>query len=220
MSQEAFEQTVMAQREMEESMDNIYQRMAKVMQSVSYVQKEDKRVNNQYTFVSHDAVTAKIRPALLEAGIMPVVTVKEHTQDGNRTEATICVRLVNIDKPEDFVQIESFGYGIDPQDKGPGKAISYAFKYAMLKLFCLETGDDPERDSYEHQPAPKAEPKKKSAPVEEIRSILDYISVAETEKALQNLWRQAQAIGADEQQMEKVTMACADRKAVLLGSQA
>jgi len=220
MDGQEFYETVQREQEMEESMDNIYQRMAKVMQSVSYVQKEDKRVNNQYTFVSHDAVTAKIRPALLEAGIMPVVTVKEHSQDGNRTEATICVKLVNIDNPNDFVQIESFGYGIDPQDKGPGKAISYAFKYAMLKLFCLETGDDPERDSYEHQPAPKAESKKKGASEEEIRTILDYIGVATAEKALQNLWRQAQNAGANEQQMEKVTMACADRKAVLLGSQA
>ncbi len=51
------------------------------------------------------------------------------------------------------------GYGVDgggfdrdgkekPQgDKGPGKAISYAFKYACLKLFCLETGEDADNDA-------------------------------------------------------------------------
>jgi hypothetical protein len=32
-------------------------------------------------------------------------------------------------------------------DKGPGKAVSYAFKYALLKVFCLETGDDPDNDA-------------------------------------------------------------------------
>lgn len=138
---------------------NIYQRLVAVMNAVSYVQKEDKKVNNQYTFVSHDAVTAKIRPALLAEGIATVCSVKNHTQDGNRTEVTLAVRFVNIDKPEDFVEVESFGYGIDPQDKGPGKAVSYAFKYALLKTFCLETGDDPERDSIEHEPVQKPAPR-------------------------------------------------------------
>ena len=137
---------------------NIYQRLVAVMNAVSYVQKEEKKVNGQYTFVSHDAVTAKIRPALLEHGIATVCTVKNHIQDGNRTEVTLAVRFVNIDKPDDFVEVESFGYGIDPQDKGPGKAVSYAFKYALLKTFCLETGDDPERDSIEHEPVQKAAP--------------------------------------------------------------
>jgi hypothetical protein len=36
------------------------------------------------------------------------------------------------------------GYGVDPQDKGPGKAISYGVKYALLKVLGLETGDDPD----------------------------------------------------------------------------
>ena len=62
------------------------------------------------------------------------------------------VAFVNVDKPEDRVEVEFFGYGIDPQDKGPGKAMSYAVKYALLKVFSLETGDDPERDNIPHIP--------------------------------------------------------------------
>jgi hypothetical protein len=42
--------------------------------------------------------------------------------------------------------VESAGFGIDDQDKGPGKAISYAVKYAYLKALCLESGDDPDED--------------------------------------------------------------------------
>lgn len=125
---------------------NVYQRLLAVMESVSYVQKEDKKVNNQYRFVSHDAVAAKVRPALIANGIVPTVSVKHHSQDGNMTTAVLTVRFVNVDNPADFVEVDSFGYGIDPQDKGPGKAVSYAFKYALLKTLCLETGDDPERD--------------------------------------------------------------------------
>lgn len=120
------------------------------MKEVSYVQKEDKKVNNQYRFVSHDAVVAKIRPALIEAGIVMVPTVKCWVQNGDRTEATIAVDFVNADKPDDKVTIEAFGFGVDKQDKGPGKAVSYACKYAILKAFALETGDDPERDNIDH----------------------------------------------------------------------
>ena len=132
---------------------NIYQRMLKVMEAVSYVQKEEKKVNNQYTFVSHDAVTKKIRPELVKNGIVAIARVISHTQDGNRTEADVEVDFVNAEKPDEKVTISAFGYGIDPQDKGPGKAISYAVKYAYLKAFALETGDDPERDSIPHAEA-------------------------------------------------------------------
>ena len=52
------------------------------------------------------------------------------------------VRFVNIDEPQDFFDVQSFGYGVDGQDKGPGKAMSYAVKYALLKALGLETGED------------------------------------------------------------------------------
>lgn len=194
-----------AEEQQREGSMNIYQRMAAVMKDVSYVQKEDKKVNNQYTFVSHDAVTAKIRPALLAHGVLPVVSVKDHVQDGNRTEATILVRFVNVDKPDEAIEVESFGYGIDPQDKGPGKAVSYAFKYALLKVFCLETGDDPERDSIDHQPRAFFDS----------NATFGYIANATTERALKNLYRQSQEQGATPEQMAKVADACAARKAIL-----
>ena len=132
---------------------NIHQRIAAVMEAVGYVQKEAKKVNNQYRFVSHDAVTAAIQPELVKNGIVAVPTVTNHTQDGNRTAVDLRIDFVNVDKPEDKVSVEMFGYGVDPQDKGPGKAFSYAKKYAFLQLFCLSTGDDPERDNIDHKPA-------------------------------------------------------------------
>jgi hypothetical protein len=109
---------------------NIQQRMLAVMADVGYIQKEDKKVNNQYTFVSHDAVVAKTREAFIKHGIMVVSSVKEHS---------------------DYIEGDYLGHGVDPQDKGPGKATSYAKKYAILTALLLETGDDPERDSIEHE---------------------------------------------------------------------
>lgn len=120
------------------------QRILQVMRAVAYVQKGDKMVNGQYRFVSHDQVTGALRGHLVECGILTSVDVITHRQDGNRTEAEIEVTFINADRVDDRMTVHAFGYGIDQGDKGPGKAVSYAVKYALLKTFCLETGDDPD----------------------------------------------------------------------------
>src|SRR5271157_4243123 len=142
------EKVMLAQR-------NIYQRMNQVMIEVESVQKESKKVNGQYTFVSHDAVAKALHMPMVEAGIVMLPTIKDLTQDGNRTRVMMEITFVNIDNPEDQCTIRSAGDGIDSQDKGIGKAVSYAVKYGLLKAFCLETGDDVEKDNYEHKPAAK-----------------------------------------------------------------
>ncbi len=131
---------------------NIHQRVLGVMDDLHYVKKEDKKVNGQYTFASHDGVTAALHPFLVKHRIVVIPTVVEHTIDGNRTVVNVEVNFVNADVPEDKITINSIGYGIDNQDKGIGKAVSYATKYAFLKMFVLETGDDPEQDLIDHQP--------------------------------------------------------------------
>jgi len=122
---------------------NVAQRISLVMGEVDYVQKERKQGMN-YSIVSHDAVTAKVRPLLHKHGIIYYPRNLQVQQNGNRTEAVFAVRFENIDDRSDYIDVETMGYGVDPQDKGPGKAISYGVKYALLKVLGLETGDDPD----------------------------------------------------------------------------
>lgn len=124
---------------------NLWQRIANAQKAVDYIQKE-KRNGMNYSIVSHDAVTAKVRPVLVENGVLYYPVDIQSAQDGNRTQVKLTVRFVNVDKPEEYFDVPSLGYGIDQQDKGPGKAISYAVKYALLKTLGLETGDDPDLD--------------------------------------------------------------------------
>lgn len=126
---------------------NIFQRILGVMRELEYIQKGEAKVNNQYRFVSHDQVSAKVHPLLVKHGIAVIPSVDELKQEGNRTEAKVSVHFVNADNPAEVVVTKYYGYGVDPGDKGPGKAISYACKYALLKTFCLETGDDPDFDA-------------------------------------------------------------------------
>jgi|GEM_PF-2063464 len=138
----------MEEREQKEM--NIYQRMLAIMGELKYIQKGDKQVNGQYRFVGHDAVTAKCHDMFVKHGVYCLPDVREWRQDNNRTEVTMDMTFVNVDQPNDKMVIRVFGFGVDNQDKGPGKAVSYAYKYGLLKAFALETGDDAEKDSIDH----------------------------------------------------------------------
>lgn len=66
-------------------------------------------------------------------------------------------RFVNIDDPKDFIETVTFAEGIDTQDKGSGKAMTYADKYALMKAYKISTGEDPDYnpsnpDNYTTQP--------------------------------------------------------------------
>lgn len=60
-------------------------------------------------------------------------------------------RFVNMDNPTEFVDITSYGDGVDSQDKSVGKAMTYADKYALMKAYKITTGDDPDQDPSEEQ---------------------------------------------------------------------
>lgn len=55
-------------------------------------------------------------------------------------------RFVNVDNPSEYIEITSYGDGIDTGDKSVGKACTYADKYALLKAYKIITGDDPDQD--------------------------------------------------------------------------
>ena len=132
---------------------NIYQRLNKIREAVSYIQK-DASVQG-YKAISHDMVTSEVRPHLIEHGVVvvPRQTYSELKDTGKTTSndtpitvyiASYDIDFVNIDEPEDRVTISVSSIAEDQGDKGPGKAISYATKYAMLKLFSIETGESDE----------------------------------------------------------------------------
>lgn len=136
-------------------MKNIYQRLAQAMGQVKYIQNEQ-RPGMRYRIVSHDAVTAKCRPALLDAGIVYFPVSMEYAQEGTCTQVLVTVRFQNVDDKEDFIDVPSLGFGVDNSDKGPGKAVSYAVKYAVLKTLALETGEDADLEASPADPDHKA----------------------------------------------------------------
>ena len=55
-------------------------------------------------------------------------------------------RFVNMDNTQDYIETITYGDGLDTGDKAPGKAMTYADKYALMKSYKIATGDDPDKD--------------------------------------------------------------------------
>lgn len=137
---------------------NIYQRMALVMEKVQYIQKSGTNSFQNYKYVSHDAVVGMLRSHITDAGILTLTDVIEMTReiitDTKKTNVMATVKLqisfVNVDKPEDRIVIHAYGEGMDTSDKACGKAVSYALKFGLLKMFLIETGTeiDNENEKY------------------------------------------------------------------------
>lgn len=145
---------------------NVYQRLAWVAKRVAYIAKDRQMESDymSYRYVSHDKVVAMLRKPILDAGLMLITDVTDHTMrevEGARgrkaymTEVTVQFTFVNVDDPSDFVIYRTVGQGMDMNDKGSGKAISYAVKYGFLKGFLLETGEDSDRESIDINAEPE-----------------------------------------------------------------
>lgn len=132
---------------------NLFQRINEIRKKVDYIQK-DKSVSTgggSYKAVTHDQVTAILREHMIMFGVVCVpslVASKANEKVGDakqfRYDATYSFDFVNADKPEEKLSITIEAHAMDNADKAPGKALSYAKKYAVLKLFEIETGEDEE----------------------------------------------------------------------------
>ena len=115
---------------------------------------------NNFRAVSESAILDVIDPILKEAEIYYTVHIKEQHLDireaygskGKKLQfiASIIVQVVfHCWDGEIICNTEAVGMGIDDNDKAMGKAYTYAVKYALLKLFRLRYGDDPDAKSSE-----------------------------------------------------------------------
>lgn len=152
---------------MEDKKLNIYEKMSKVMEDIEYLQKDDKVITNQktgagYKAVSEEKVTGEVRKALIKYGIVIIPIDQNHKREdevlkdqygsekvSRLTTVDTKYRIQNIDDKDDYVIGVSSGTGVDTQDKGIGKAMTYSYKYLLLRSFAIPTGEDTDKISSE-----------------------------------------------------------------------
>ena len=130
---------------------NIYQKIKSVMEDVQYLCKDSKVEfgSTKYRALSEEKVTSVIRASMMKNGLVMYPTDQTVAKEGQITTVNTKYIMVNTDDPTEHITIASSGQGADSQDKGSGKAMTYAFKYALLRTFMIPTGEDPDKISSE-----------------------------------------------------------------------
>lgn len=141
-------------------MSSLYKKMHQVMMDSEAIEKNmtvGDGGKNSYKAVSEAAVLNAIKPLLKKHGlvIFPVgIKIQENFQEYQgkygitqrfMSELHAKYKLVDIDTGE-FEILETVGYGADSQDKGSGKAMTYAYKALIQKTFCLFSGEDTDNE--------------------------------------------------------------------------
>lgn len=142
---------------------NIYEKMAEITAAINTVAKNlqvDTGKGKGYKAVSEADVLAAVKPIEKQFGVYSYPYDREivesgelvnQTQYGERKSLFLRVRtvyrFVNTEKTDEYIDIVTYGDGVDSQDKAPGKAMTYGDKYALLKAYKIQTGDDPDQNA-------------------------------------------------------------------------
>jgi len=143
---------------------NIYQKILEVMKNIEYLSKDDAVAfgTTKYRAMSEEKVTMTVRKELIKQGLVVFPVEQTVEKDGHITTTNTTYKMVNTENPEEFVILASSGQGSDTQDKGVGKAMTYSFKYMLLRTFAIPTGEDPDKVASEQIDYEEALTKKKA----------------------------------------------------------
>lgn len=142
----------------------IVQALTRVMADVGAVRKSEINQHQRFNFRGIDAVVNAVSPALRAHGVVVAPTLLEKELKETRTAKGAVMANVYVtvrytfygpagDKIEATVAAESFDSG----DKATAKAMSVAFRTALLQTLALPTDEpDPDHDVYERAAAPAA----------------------------------------------------------------
>lgn len=171
-----------------EEKKNVYQKIAEVMKEVQYLNKDDtvEFKTTKYKGISEEKVTMAVRKAMLQVGLVIIPVEQVRTKNGQITAVDTKYRIQNIDDPDDFVIAVSCGEGADTQDKGTGKAMTYSYKYLLLRTFAIPTGEDPDKIASDEITAKMEEERKK------LENALSRIIIAlchNNQDAARKFWR-------------------------------
>lgn len=139
---------------------SIYKKILQVMTDVEYLQKDDTvdtGMGRNYKAISEEKVTSEVRKSMIKHGLVIIPkSVIERREDfdvirGNGKAAIdrlstvrVVYTIADADTGE-AIEAESAGTGMDSGDKGIGKALTYCYKYLLLRTFAIPTGDDPDK---------------------------------------------------------------------------
>ena len=178
---------------------NLFEKIQAVSNEIKNIEKNMQVGKGQYAYkaVSDLDVVLAVKDAETKFKLVSIPVkqemikseiVKSMKDNGNESINYVDIikmtlRIIDLESPKDFIEIESFGRGLDTADKGFGKASTYARKYALLNAYKIATGEDPDKDKEKPQVAVKEDEKRDAVfdymmtDNNYLQNILSYFSV-------------------------------------------
>ena len=136
----------------------IAQALSEIMKAVGGIAKKDRNQAQGFNFRGIDSVVNAVSPALQKFGVVVVPSVEEYDYQTveigkNRTamgHVRVKVTYTFIGANGDTIKATVVGEAMDSGDKATAKAMSVAFRTALLQSLSLPTDEvDPDATSYE-----------------------------------------------------------------------
>lgn len=187
--------------------NTIVEALTLVMAEVGAVRKGDRNTVQNFSFRGIDAVVNACSPALRKHGVVVVpelLTIERSTVEVGQKRSlmghvAVTVAYTFHGPAGDSLRAVVAAESMDSGDKATPKAMSVAFRTALLQALCLPTDEpDPDEHSYERSGAPTAEDTEaaKRADADAWNSACAEITAAMTAEELRVLWQQYAATGA------------------------
>ena len=144
---------------------SITEALSAVMNHVQAVAKNDRNTHQNFDFRGIDAVVNAVGPALRKHGVVVVPEVQdvayEKVTTTNNKPATACRLVVSytFHKDDSYLSCTVAAEAWDHGDKAAPKAMSVAFRTALLQALALPTDEpDPDAQTFEQAKPSKPEP--------------------------------------------------------------
>ncbi len=133
---------------------SLVKKLAEIMGEVERVPKNGRNNAQGYDYVMEADILDAVRGGMAKRSLVMFPSVVDSkwgellTKSGGKLRlctSTVCFTIEDGDSGETR-SLNMLGEGTDQGDKASYKAATGAEKYALLKLFMISTGDDPERD--------------------------------------------------------------------------
>lgn len=144
---------------------NIYEKMLAISNELTTVAKnlEVGVGQSKYKATGEADVLAAIKPLekqygvysypfkreIIDTSVIETTSYKGEVKKSLFLRILTTYRFVNVENKDEYIDVISYGDGVDSQDKAPGKAMTYSDKYALMKAYKIITGDDPDQNPSE-----------------------------------------------------------------------
>ena len=167
---------------------NLQQKKLKVMAEIAGIQKKGKNKHQQYSYIAVDDVINAFRSAFIKTKVSFYSTIRKWEQLGTAFLIEVEMKIINAEDPADFETYIQVGLSTRLDDTSVGKALAYAVKNGLLKVFLIPGGKGEDVEYYDNKPVEKSYVSPLAAPKQDVSTILEEITEAESLQELQATW--------------------------------